>query len=64
MKKYLEILSLEDSHCVYRIDITGKSDSQIDRICDGLQDRMNLNNYYLDNLITAKMLKTGNLIGE
>jgi hypothetical protein len=64
MKQYIEILSLEDSHCSYRMDVTGKNDSQIDKISVGIMNRMNLENYYLDNRCSTRVLETGVLVGN
>ena len=45
MFKYLEIIKDETKEVVSRMDVTGKSERQIDRVWDGASINLNHNEY-------------------
>ena len=45
-KKYIAVISYDTEEVVKKIDVTGKSESQIDRIENGLNINLNHNKFY------------------
>lgn len=46
MKKVIQVLSYEDDEIIHEVDVTGKSDQQIDRVENGMNINLNHNEYY------------------
>ncbi len=46
VKKYLEVVSFDDSQVVRRYDITEKTDRYVEKLESGLLNRIDLNNYF------------------
>lgn len=44
--KEIVIMSIDDDWVVKRVDVTGKSDRQVNKIEDGININLDLENYY------------------
>jgi len=52
MKKVIEIRKYQGDEVVRAVDVTGKSDRQIDKIESGIMRNMNHEEYYTEIVIT------------
>lgn len=46
MKRYIEVVSQETGEVVDKIDVTGRSDSEIDRISEGVYQKFDFDNFF------------------
>jgi len=46
--KFLQVLDITTAECVKEIDVTGKTDREIERIERGILINMNTDNYFTD----------------
>lgn len=56
MYKYLQIVAFQSETVVKRIDVTGKSESQIDKIDRGMNTNLNHDDYYTVEIESIKEL--------
>ena len=57
MKTYIEIRKYENDKCVKRIDVTGKTQRQIDKIENGMNINLNHEEYYTKEVLTQEPLQ-------